>query len=123
MSLTPYPIQCYRNKNWVETQTNQLLPGDLISLGPFAFFPPANKYSLYLLSVKKHGDVVIPADILLIHGGCIVNEAMLTGESVPLLKESISSLDQRDSLDIDSAHKTMTLFGGTKLEQASNEGT
>jgi len=33
MSVAPYPIQCYRDKEWMVVQTDTLLPGDLVSVG------------------------------------------------------------------------------------------
>lgn len=44
-----------------------LLPGDLITI---------------------HPETKLPADILLLTGECIVNEGMLTGESIPIKKSS-----------------------------------
>lgn len=44
---------------------------------------------------------------------------MLSGESTPLLKESIQLLDSSEKLDVDGAHKTAVLFSGTKVLQAS----
>jgi manganese-transporting P-type ATPase len=52
-----------------------------------------------------------------------VNEAMLSGESTPLLKESIELLDPSEKLDADGQHKNAVLFSGTKLLQGSNGGT
>ena len=34
-------------------------------------------------------EMKLPADILLLEGDCIVNEGMLTGESIPIKKSSI----------------------------------
>ena len=64
--------------------------------------------------------MTIPADILLISGTCIVNEAMLSGESTPLLKESIQLLEGKENLDVDGLHKGAVLFSGTKVLQAGS---
>ena len=31
--IEAYPIQCYHDGKWVKVQTNELLPGDVVSLG------------------------------------------------------------------------------------------
>ncbi|KAF5381790.1 hypothetical protein D9615_005499 [Tricholomella constricta] len=100
MSVAPYPILCYREGNWVKIQTDTLIPGDLVSI------------------VRQQTETTVPADILLVHGTCIVNEAMLSGESTPLLKESIQVLDASENLDVDGNHKNAVLFSGTKILQA-----
>jgi cation-transporting ATPase 13A1 len=43
---------------------------------------------------------------------------MLSGESTPLLKESIQLLEGKENLDVDSQHKGAVLFSGTKVLQA-----
>ncbi|KAM6494929.1 hypothetical protein JOM56_009552 [Amanita muscaria] len=101
MSIAPFPIQCYRDSKWVEIQSDRLLPGDVVSI------------------LCHQNETTVPADILLVHGTCIVNEAMLSGESTPLLKECIQLLDPRERLNVDGAHKNYVLFGGTKILQAS----
>ncbi|KAF6744001.1 endoplasmic reticulum Ca-transporting P-type ATPase [Ephemerocybe angulata] len=100
MSVAPYAIQCYRDHKWVELQTDKLLPGDVVSVA------------------RVGSETIVPADILLVNGACIVNEAMLSGESTPLLKESIQLLEPGEKLDIDGPHKNQMLFSGTKLLQA-----
>ena len=67
-------------------------------------------------------ETTIPADILLVKGTCIVNEAMLSGESTPLLKESIQLLEANEALDVDVNHKNAVLFSGTKVLQATSGG-
>ncbi|KIM43627.1 hypothetical protein M413DRAFT_25955 [Hebeloma cylindrosporum] len=96
MSVAPYPIQCYRDSKWVKIQTDALLPGDVVSVA------------------RVSEETTVPADILLVNGACIVNEAMLSGESTPLLKESIQLLEPNENLDVDGAHKNAVLFSGTK---------
>ncbi|KAG5645949.1 hypothetical protein DXG03_004741 [Asterophora parasitica] len=100
MSVAPYPILCYRDGAWIKIQTDTLIPGDLVSV------------------VRQQTETTVPADILLVHGTCIVNEAMLSGESTPLLKESIQVLDASENLDVDGNHKNAVLFSGTKILQA-----
>lgn len=120
MSVAPYPIQCKRDSKWVTLQTDELLPGDVVSIGK------VSTYSWELLIdmpiVRQQAETNAPADILLIRGTCIVNEAMLSGESTPLLKESIELLDGSERLDADNAHKGSILFSGTKVLQARKGG-
>lgn len=72
--------------------------------------------------VHQQTETTIPADILLVSGTCIVNEAMLSGESTPLLKESIQLLEGNNKLDVDGTHKGAVLFSGTKVLQAGSAG-
>ena len=89
------------------------------------WFPLVRTFFLFVLTgfsnlilARHQTETTVPADILLIKGTCIVNEAMLSGESTPLLKESIELLDGAEKLDVDSAHKNAMLFSGTKVLQA-----
>lgn len=55
---------------------------------------------------------------MLLSGGAVVNEAILTGESQPLVKESIAMKDEGDDeLDIKGAHKMHILNSGTEILQ------
>lgn len=100
MAVTPYPIHVLRSDSWIALQTTDLLPGDVVSV------------------IRQTSETSVPADILLVRGTCIVNEAMLSGESTPLLKESIELLEGTDRLDVDGTHRNAVLFSGTKVLQA-----
>ncbi|KAJ2721910.1 putative cation-transporting ATPase 1 [Coemansia sp. Benny D115] len=99
LSMHPYKIQVLRNGQWSEVGTEQLCPGDVISV------------------VRSAEDSGVPCDVILLEGTCIVNEAMLSGESTPQLKESIQLRDATDALDMEGADKNSMLFGGTKVLQ------
>lgn len=83
----------------------------------FLFLP------LIFILARLNAETTVPADVLLVNGTCIVNEAMLSGESTPLLKESIQLLEPSENLDVDGAHKNAVLFSGTKILQASKSCT
>ncbi|KAF9261090.1 endoplasmic reticulum Ca-transporting P-type ATPase [Marasmius fiardii PR-910] len=108
MAVTPYPINTYRDGKWSKIQSDQLLPGDVVSV------------------TRQESQTTVPADILLLHGQCIVNEAMLSGESTPLVKEGADLLIDEQAhgvgLDADGAHKGIVVFSGTKILQATADG-
>ena len=45
----------------------------------------------------------------------MVNESILTGESIPLIKDSIVNLDENEILDIKKKHKNNILYSGTEV--------
>lgn len=68
------------------------------------------------------GDVIVvpdnclmPCDMILLTGSCIVNESMLTGESVPVIKNCLlPTTEVYDPNNYDSTKKH-TLYSGTKV--------
>lgn len=60
------------NYRWVKLSGTDLLPGDVVSIGRS--------------SGQNGEDKSVPADMLLLAGSAIVNEAILTGESTPQWK-------------------------------------
>lgn len=100
MGIKPYDIWVYRDKQWTEIKTVDLLPGDIVSI-----------------IRTPHEDLSIPCDMLLLQGSCIVNEAMLSGESTPLLKESIENREGDSTFQPDGLDKNSLLHGGTSCLQ------
>lgn len=88
---------------WLTSTSEDLLPGDLFSLRR-----------------SKRNDTV-PCDCLLVRGSAVLNEATLTGESVPQMKEGLAASKDADevclslSLSVRSwghrSYKNLTVFG------------
>ncbi|XP_031832819.1 polyamine-transporting ATPase anne boleyn isoform X2 [Nomia melanderi] len=73
-----------------------------------------------ILVIPSHG-CLMPCDAVLLTGNCILNESMLTGESVPVTKTPIPSSNDI-TYDI-KEHARHTLFCGTKVIQTRYYGS
>eukprot|EP00534_Pseudo-nitzschia_fraudulenta_P012894 CAMPEP_0201223372 /NCGR_PEP_ID=MMETSP0851-20130426/193078_1 /ASSEMBLY_ACC=CAM_ASM_000631 /TAXON_ID=183588 /ORGANISM="Pseudo-nitzschia fraudulenta, Strain WWA7" /LENGTH=1522 /DNA_ID=CAMNT_0047513131 /DNA_START=482 /DNA_END=5050 /DNA_ORIENTATION=+ len=118
-------IWVYRLRNWVSIETTELLPGDIMSLTRtkphFATgdknAPGAGKKKIMSRKVEDEGGDVIPADLLLLHGSTVVNEASLTGESVPQMKEGLSEMEDGEYVSMKGKNKMNVAYAGTKMLQ------
>ncbi|KAM0200759.1 hypothetical protein ACHAPA_008140 [Fusarium lateritium] len=102
MSIKPYDMWVFRLGKWTEVQSDQLIPGDLASVN------------------RTKEDSGVACDMLLVEGTAIVNEAMLSGESTPLLKDSIQLRPSDAPLDAEGLDKNAFLWGGTKVLQITH---
>jgi cation-transporting ATPase 13A2 len=101
MAYYTCPVNIVKNgddKNLASLESETLVPGDVIEI-------PENK--------------IIPCDFCLLSGSCIVNEAMLTGESIPVIKNAIPFTNVPYDPVNDSKY---TLYGGTKVIQTRPSG-
>ncbi|XP_078614981.1 polyamine-transporting ATPase 13A3-like isoform X1 [Branchiostoma floridae x Branchiostoma japonicum] len=83
-----------------EVISTDLVPGDVLVIPP--------------------NGMLMPCDAVLITGNCIVNESMLTGESVPVTKTHLPS--QSSEVYSPEKHKSHTLFCGTQVIQTRYYG-
>ncbi|XP_053567847.1 probable cation-transporting ATPase 13A4 [Bombina bombina] len=93
---------CQKNGECKELQSRYLVPGDVI-----------------VLTGKR---LFLPCDTVLISGGCIVNESMLTGESIPVSKTPLPHLDHTMPWKAHSGEdfKRHILFCGTEVIQTKS---
>ncbi|KAJ3312746.1 hypothetical protein HDV04_002710 [Boothiomyces sp. JEL0838] len=95
-------VRLLRNGVWVYMNSEEMVPGDLFEI---------ESGSLNLF----------PCDAVLLTGDCIVNESMLTGESLPVSKspipdQELASLDFEAEEPASSPHMSKYfLFSGTKI--------
>lgn len=84
-----------RDQNHVETLSTNLVPGDVIILPTFS------------------DSFIMECDAVLISGTCTVDESMLSGESVPITKVSLSEDPNVYYSTFKNKHNT--LFCGTQV--------
>uniref|UniRef100_A0A8C3A132 ATPase 13A3 n=1 Tax=Cyclopterus lumpus TaxID=8103 RepID=A0A8C3A132_CYCLU len=94
---------CRANNEIDEILSTDLVPGDVMVI-------PSN-------------GTIMPCDAVLVSGTCIVNESMLTGESVPVTKTNLPNPspgergEEADAAYNTEEHKRHTLFCGTHVIQ------
>eukprot|EP01052_Picozoa_sp_SAG31_P001199 SAG31_NODE_40_length_31360_cov_6.751575_7_plen_1122_part_00 len=131
MTSKPYQINVYRMGKWAVLTTEDLMPGDLISLKrkePLVkAVTPVNSAGTAATNaappkpatpISTASSDIVPCDCVLLNGSAVVNEATLTGESVPQMKDALkcdTKEDEARPLDIDGRDRLSVLFSGTTL--------
>ncbi|TDL26307.1 Ca-transporting ATPase [Rickenella mellea] len=99
MSRFSCSVNVFIDGTWTEKDSTALVTGDIVNL-----MAPA--LSLF------------PADMFLLSGDAIVNESMLTGESVPVAKIPVKDEDLakwKDSQDVNPGSAKSFLYAGTRV--------
>merc|ERR1719450_2085632 len=91
-------VRVIRNNREVELSSKELVPGDQILL-------PTN------------GGYTVECDAVLVEGSCVVNESMLTGESIPVTKVSIPEEEVKFNYD---QQRQYILYQGTEVMQGKS---
>ena len=106
----------YRMRRWSRINSDELLPGDICSVSRNLGKTGQTDQNSLLSNVNQ--TFSLPCDMLLLRGQCVINESMLTGESVPVIKESIETRsDHTDVFDVQTDSKLHVLSGGTIIVQ------
>jgi cation-transporting ATPase 13A1 len=110
-----------RDGEWRMRSTADLLPGDVFSV------PDASGRATTAAGAPSAtgggggggGGIAVPCDAIILSGSAVVNEASLTGESVPQLKEALiaDGAAAKVPLDINGEHRAHVLFSGTSVMQ------
>uniref|UniRef100_A0A8C3P8I1 Cation-transporting ATPase n=1 Tax=Chrysemys picta bellii TaxID=8478 RepID=A0A8C3P8I1_CHRPI len=95
---------CTKDEGCKKLESRYLVPGDIL-----------------VLEGKKHS---LPCDAILIDGGCIVDEGMLTGESIPVTKTPLPHTENTKFWKTHSAedYRRHVLFCGTEVIQTKPTG-
>mmetsp|Transcript_40899 Transcript_40899/g.96048 ORF Transcript_40899/g.96048 Transcript_40899/m.96048 type:complete len:1481 (+) Transcript_40899:98-4540(+) len=118
MSTKSYSVYVYRKGIWGERPIEELLPGDIVSLT--AKKAKGDEAGPSESSSKPQDmTVTVPCDALILRGSAIVNEATLTGESVPQMKDAVSQEEDDTRLDVFGKHRMHTVFSGTSMIQVT----
>ncbi|KAL4433179.1 hypothetical protein ABPG74_010874 [Tetrahymena malaccensis] len=139
MKLQPQYINVLREKKWVKISSEELMPGDIVQIQtadsikaaentnqisdeeylkqqiPYAHLFPQKLFVTE--SSNANTFKYLPCDMLILSGTCVVNESVLTGESVPQIKDSIEKVHGDEILDLKNKHKNSVLFCGTEVIQ------
>lgn len=84
-------VELRTHNGFVSVSSDELVPGDV---------------------VKIPDDVMLPCDMVLLSGSVIMNEAILTGESIPVMK---TTLPNNNDIYNDKIMQKHTLFSGTNV--------
>eukprot|EP00835_Amoeboradix_gromovi_P000670 NODE_25_length_35605_cov_0.353461.p2 type:complete len:1113 gc:universal NODE_25_length_35605_cov_0.353461:7206-10544(+) len=120
MQHPAFNVYCYRKSKWTLISTQNLLPTDIISI-PISRDVKVEQEASIRNPVKQTVviETMTPCDCILLKHSCVVNEAILSGESTPVLKES--ALLKNDHEVISSNTKLNIVYGGTKVLQVTSQ--
>jgi len=97
MRIPPCMVMVYRFGKWQNVISEDVFPSDIISLR------------------RTGSDEECPVDAVLLAGRCVVNEALLTGESIPQMKDPLQLSPGITHLDTIATHKSCLVSRGTKI--------
>lgn len=143
MTLAPHQTHVLQEGKWIVKSSYDLLPGDIVAVQPgyqhkksefdmisdseflAQAIPFSSKIPGKLMNAPKkdeenHSFRNVSCDIMLLGGTCVVNEAILTGEAIPQIKEPVCNSDLAKKFH-ESKYKGNILFCGTEILQINDD--
>ncbi|KIY66889.1 P-type ATPase [Cylindrobasidium torrendii FP15055 ss-10] len=84
------------NGTWLQCDSTELVPGDVVNL-------------------STTESALVPCDMFLLSGDAIINESMLTGESVPVTKTPLKDEDLTNWRESKKDNPKSFMYGGTRI--------
>ncbi|GMH50003.1 hypothetical protein TL16_g00669 [Triparma laevis f. inornata] len=103
-------FMCLRNNKWGRCWGGELVVGDVISITKPTF--QNTQASVSPQGSSDINSITVPCDLLLLSGSCVVNEAMLTGESLSQVKSVVEEKGREVDLERDGRG---CLWGGCSV--------
>ena len=88
-------VSVLRDGKWLTLPSSDLVPGDVVQVGTG----------------------VLSCDVAILSGSCVVNESMLTGESLPILKSAVDVANKPAAALIGLMSASHTLYSATSVLQ------
>ena len=89
-------VEVFRKSQFQKINSQELVPGDILRISD---------------------DLVFPCDLIVLEGSCLVVESVITGESIPVSKHSLSR--NKEKFDL-KKHNSSILYSGTHCLKTKN---
>ncbi|MES1916724.1 MAG: hypothetical protein MHM6MM_008519, partial [Cercozoa sp. M6MM] len=129
MRSTPVQVWVHRDRRWHKQDSGSLVPGDIVllqsSMAPSSISTDTadNDTADNTADTSTDNNALCPCDCVILHGQVVLNEALLTGESVPQIKEALAHTEAKEVLDTENRHRANFVAAGCELIRCESPAT